>query len=220
MIDTSLIIDYLPSLLKGASMSLMISLLACSIGLTLGTLMGLVAKEQWLHYPVEAYLSFFRGTPVLIQIMIVFYIFPQLGVRIPPFWAATIAIGLNSAAYVSQIIKSGVAAVPRGQVEAAKALGFTSTQIACHVILPQAFRVILPALGNEMVALIKDSSLASIIGVMELSKEASLITSRTFDAITVLVAVSCIYFIMTMAVSSLVKLLQRKINYVSMSESF
>jgi len=215
MIDTTLIIDYRPALHHGALISMTISLSASIIGLSLGTLLGIAAKERWFAYPIEAYVSFFRGTPVLIQIMIVFYIFPQLGLSIPPFWAATLAIGLNSAAYISQIIRSGVAAVPIGQIEAAKTLGMTPTQIAWYIVLPQTFRVVLPALGNEMVTLVKDSSLASIIGVMELSKEASLMRTRTFDAVTVLFAVSCLYFFMTMAVSTIVKTIQGKINHVS-----
>ncbi|NGX57272.1 MAG: Arginine transport system permease protein ArtQ [Chlamydiae bacterium] len=219
MIDFSLIVHYFPALLHGALLSLMIAAISGVLGMLLGTLMGvgLSNSSKWIRFPLEAYVSFFRGTPMLIQIMFVFYVLPQLGITIPALWAASLAIGLNSAAYISQVVLSGIQAVPKGQIEAAKTLGMSSWQTAWHIVIPQAFRMMIPTLGNEIITLIKDSSLASIIGVMELSKEASIIRSRTFDAVTVLFIVSCMYLTMTIVISWILKMIERRSKYVSLS---
>ncbi len=207
MIDLNLIWDSLPSLLHGTRISLQITLVAAFIGFVFGSFFGLAetAKSSLIRFAIGAYVTLFRGTPMLVQILFVYYVLPQFGLMIAPFWAASLAIGLNSCAYISQIIRTGINAVPRGQIEAAYMLGFTALKTKRYIIFPQAFRVALPALGNELITLVKDSSLASIIGVMELSKEASIIRSRTYDAFSILLAVSVIYLILTATVSFCVK---------------
>ena len=149
---------------------------------------------------------------MLMHIMFAYYVLPQLGLELPVFWASIAAISLNSAAYVSQIVKSGIMAVSSGQKEAAKALGFSPAQIAWYIVLPQAFCIVLPALGNEFITLIKDSSLASIIGVAELMREGNLIKSRTFDAISIYCAVALIYLVMTTTLSLCVNALEKRMN--------
>lgn len=214
MLDFALIQQSLPQLLQGTLISLQITFFAAVLGLSLGSLLGLgeTAPNPLLRFLIGGYVGLFRGTPMLVQILFVFYVLPQFNLMIAPFWAASLAIGLNSAAYMSQVIRSGVNAVSKGQLEAAKTLGFTPLQTFIYIIFPQAFRVTLPALGNELTTLIKDSSLASIIGVMELSKEASVIRSRTYDAFSVLLAVSLIYLVLTTAVSLCVKKYEKKVN--------
>lgn len=212
MIDIQLIIDSLPLLLQGVLITLQISGIGCGIGLCLGTLLALMQTSTFrlLRAPVIIYVTIIRGTPMLIQILCAYYVLPQFGVTIPTTWVAIIAISLNSAAYISQIIRSGISSISTGQIEAGKVLGLTHTQIARYIILPQAFRVVLPALGNEFVTLIKDSSLASIIGVAELSMQGRLITSRTYDAITVFFAVALLYLIMTTTISLIVAKLEQR----------
>lgn len=207
MIDFTLIWDSLPSLLHGALVSLQITSIAAFIGLTLGSVLGIAetSKSGLVSFAIGTYVTLFRGTPMLIQILFVYYVLPQFGLMIAPFWAASIAIGLNSAAYISQIIRAGVSAVSIGQVEAARTLGFTPFKTIRYIIFPQAFRITLPALGNELVTLIKDSSLASIIGVMELTKEASVIRSRTYDAFSILLTIAIIYLILTATLSFCLK---------------
>lgn len=207
MIDFTLIWNSLPSLLHGTVISLQITFVAACIGLILGSIFGLAEASQFRFIPfaVSAYVTLFRGTPMLIQILFIYYVLPQFGFTLPPFWAASIAIGLNSCAYISQIIRTGVNAVSKGQIEAAQTLGFKPLKTMRYIVFPQAFRVVLPALGNELVTLIKDSSLASIIGVMELTKEASIIRSRTYDAFSILLAVSLIYLILTGILSFCIK---------------
>lgn len=214
MIDFTLIWDSLPSLLVGTSVSLQITLVAACIGLTLGSVFGLVETSKFwiIRFAIGAYVTLFRGTPMLIQILFVYYVLPEFGVTIAPFWAASIAIGLNSCAYISQIIRTGVNAVPVGQIEAAHTLGFTRFKTLQHIVFPQAFRTTLPALGNELITLVKDSSLASIIGVMELTKEASIIRSRTYDAFSILLAVSIIYLILTATLSFCVKKYEARVK--------
>ncbi|MES2199991.1 MAG: ABC transporter permease subunit [Chlamydiota bacterium] len=190
MIDSSLILDSLPALFKGASLTMQIAGLAAILGLLLGTGLALAqqSKVAAIRFLAGSYITFFRGTPMLIQILFVFYVLPEFGLSISPFWSVTLAMGLNSGAYISQVVRSGINAVSRGQVEAAYVLGLSPFKTLRFVVLPQAFRVTLPALGNEVITLIKDSSLASVIGVMELSKEASIIRSRTYDPFSILLA--------------------------------
>lgn len=214
VIDLQLIQDSLPALLHGASLSLQIAFIACVIGFTMGTVIafGETSKKRLIRWPIALYVNFFRGTPMLVQILFVFYVLPELGVTISPFWTATLAIGLNSSAYVSQIIRSGINAVSTGQIEAAYALGFSRFMTMRYIVFPQAFKTVLPSLGNEFVTLIKDSSLASIIGVMELSKEASIIRSRTYDAFSIFLAVSIIYLILTGLLSFGIHKLEQAMN--------
>lgn len=215
MIDIQLIIQNLPYLLHGAWLSIQIAAFGCSIGMTLGTIFGLMQSStitvfRWL---ITLYVTIVRGTPMLIQILFAFYVLPQLGIKIPAFWAATLAIGFNSAAYISQIIRSGIASIGKGQIEAARVLGLSTMQITRYIVLPQAIRVVLPALGNEFITLIKDSSLASTIGVAELTREGALIRSRTLDAISVFCAIAAIYLIMTTTLSLLIAKLEQRMNH-------
>lgn len=212
MIDGQLILESLPSLINGAWVSLQIAFFATWIGLALGIFLGFAerSRKKLLRYSATTYATLFRGTPMLVQILFVYYVLPQFGIRITPFWAATLAIGLNSGAYISQIVRSGISSVHKGQWEAAHTLGLSRWQTARYIIFPQALRIALPGLGNEWITLVKDSSLASIIGVMELSKEGSVIRSRTYDAFSILLAVSCIYLILTTTLSCIVRNLEKR----------
>ena len=215
MINVALIIEYLPYLLSGALVSLYIALLACLLGLTGGTLLALAQTSSLriLQWPVTLYVTIIRGTPMLIQIAFLYYaILPSLGIVISSLYVAIIAIGMNSSAYVSQVIRSGISSVSKGQIEAAKTLGFSSTQIITLIILPQALRVVLPSLGNEFITLIKDSSLAYFLGVVELYKQGVTMRSVSGDAISTYVAVACIYLIMTTTLSLFMGRLERRMN--------
>lgn len=214
MIDFSLIIRYLPNLLQGAWVTIQIASIGCTMGIVIGTVLGVIhaGNNKLLRTLVMTYVTLFRGTPMLIQIAAAVLLLPQMGIYISDFWAATLAIGFNSGAYISQIIRSGIAFVGRGQIEAARVLGMSSMQITRYIVLPQAIRVVLPAIGNELVTLIKESSLASTVGVMELSKQASYIKSRTFDALTIYCAVAAFYLVLTSLLSFCVHLLEKKMR--------
>lgn len=214
MIDFSLAYNVIPSLLQSACVSLEIAIFSCVLGLGFGTLLGVsyMSSPKWITRAVGLYVAVFRGTPMLVQILFIYYVLPQVGISLPSKTSAILAIGMNSAAYVSQSVRTGIRGVPVGQIEASKALGFTKWQTLRHVILPQAFCLALPSLSNECVTLVKDSSLASIIGVVELSKEASILRSRTYDAFTILILVSCIYLVMTLGISYLLKKMEKKVG--------
>lgn len=212
IIDFNLIIEYLPVLLKGLIVTLQIAGAGCCIGLLLGITLALMqtSHNKILRVIVNVYVVIIRGTPMLIQIVFANLLLPQVGIS--AFWTAIIAIGLNSAAYISQIMRSGIRSVGIGQIEAAKALGFSTQDAIRYIVLPQALRTTLPALGNEFVTLIKDSALASLIGVSELTKQGNFVKSRTFDAITVYFAVAILYLILTSTVSFLVARLEKRMN--------
>ncbi len=213
MIDLSLIFNSWPALMQGAWLSVLIALISSCIGLLLGTFLGVVeTSHSPLRYFVRGYVALFRGTPMLVQILFAYYVLPQFGIIIAPFWAASLAIGLNSSAYISQIVRGGIQAVPQGQIDAAKTLGFTPAMTMRYIVLPQAFRIALPTLGNEWITLVKDSSLASIIGVMELSKAASIIRSHTYDAFSILLAITLIYLVLTMSIAFGIKKLERSLQ--------
>jgi arginine/lysine/histidine transport system permease protein len=214
IIDFNLINEYLPVLLKGLVVTLQIAGIGCFIGLVLGTILALMqtSKNKLLRILVTSYVVVIRGTPMLIQILCAYFLLPQIGIHIPALWTAIIAIGLNSAAYISQVIRSGISSIGKGQIEAAKVLGFSTSATIRYIILPQALRTTLPALGNEFVTLIKDSALASIISVPELTKQASYVKSKTFDAITVYFAVAILYLILTSTVSLFMAYLEKRMN--------
>lgn len=214
IIDFNLIIEYLPALLKGLIVTLQIAGIGCFIGLVLGTILALMqtSNNKALRIFVTSYVVIIRGTPMLIQILCAYFLLPQIGINVPALWTAIIAIGLNSAAYISQIIRSGISSIATGQMEAAKVLGFSTSDTIRYIVLPQALRTTLPALGNEFVTLIKDSALASVISVPELTKQANFIKSKTFDAITVYFAVAILYLILTSTISFFVAHLEKRMN--------
>lgn len=213
MIDTSLLIHSMPALLRGAVISLKIAGISCALGLSLGIIIGLIlAGKMPLIRPLAvAYNTVMRGTPMLIQIYFALILLPEIGIT-SKFWIATLAIAMNSAAYISYIIQSGIASVSKGQIEAARSLGISNRDITQYIVLPQAISVVLPSLGNEFITLIKDSSLASLIGVMELTKRGNIIKANTFDVMTVLVGVSLVYMTMTTLLSIGLSYVEKRMN--------
>ena len=214
MIDFQLLTDSIPYLLRGAAVTLQIATLSCILGILFGTLcgLGLTSKNRLVRFLLSIYTTLFRGTPMLIQIVFVTIALPTLGIGFSRLWGVVWAIALNSGAYIAHIIKSGINSVSQGQREAGKTLGLSNTQIVRYIILPQAIRVVLPALGNEFITLIKDSSLASIVGVQELTKEGEILSSRTLDALTIYLGVALGYLIITTALSLLLSLIERRMN--------
>ncbi len=216
MIHLTLLGASFTTLLKGALVSLEIAALALIMGSIGGTLLALVFfyGNRLAQIFAHTYVTFFRGTPMLVQILALFFVLPVMGITLPAFWSAVVAIGLNSIAYVSQLVRTGIQSVGIGQLEAAKTLGFSRAQIARLILLPQALRTVLPALSNECITLIKDSSLASVIGVSELTHQGSMIMSRSYDALTIYLGIALMYLAMTTTISLLLHLVERKMAYV------
>lgn len=214
MIDFNLLLKYYPRLLQGVAVSLQIALVSCAIGAIIGTCLGIIlsGNNRIAKFFAQAYVSIVRGTPMLIQITATYLLLKYAGFSISALWSATISIGINSGAYLSQTILTGITSVSKGQLEAAKTLGFTPAQTIRYIIFPQALRTVLPNLESEIVTLIKDSSLASFIGVYELSKQGDIIISQTFDAPTIYFAIGLMYLALTTLVTVLMNILNKKVH--------
>ena len=214
MINIEIIKEYYPLLIQGTFVTLQIALYSCIVGSIIGSISGvaLAGTNKFLKSLISVYVTIIRGTPMLIQITATFYLLKLAGYQITAFWSAILSIGLNSGAYLSQIIFAGIQSIGKGQIEAAKTLGLSKLQTTKLIILPQAIRTMLPALGSEFITLVKDSSLASTIGIYELTKQGQLIMSQSYDMPTMYLAIGLIYLILTSLVSFGISLLEKKLR--------
>jgi His/Glu/Gln/Arg/opine family amino acid ABC transporter permease subunit len=212
--DLSFIPESLPLLLKGAVMTLKITVIAGSIGLVLGTLIGLARSFgiRWLNALISVYVEVIRGTPLYTQLLIMAYGIPSvLQLNYDVFTVGLITIGVNSSAYVAEIMRAGIQSIDKGQMEAARSLGMPHGQAMVTVILPQAVRRVIPPLLNEVITLIKESSLVAVIAVVELTRTAQLIGSRTYKPFPYLVMAALIYLAMTLTLSRVTALFERRL---------
>ncbi|GBG97546.1 amino acid ABC transporter permease [Lactococcus termiticola] len=219
----SFIPQYLPYFNDGLIMTLIISIFVVFFGAILGTILALgkISRHWFFRWPANIYIEVFRGTPMLVQITIGFLLLGnvfkgsplQLGILSEPInsvIAGIIILVLNSGAYVAEIVRAGISSIPKGQTEAAYSLGIKPTQTMLSVILPQAIRNILPALGNEFVTIIKDSSLLSTIGVIELYSGGQTVISSTYISLEPLLLVAGYYFVVTFVTTRLLALLEKR----------
>ena len=219
-----LVVRYHSFFLEGVENTLIIAVFTVLFGTILGVLMTMarMSKFKPLKWLATAYIEFFRGTPLMVQLMFIFYGLPMIGVTFPKvsfipdfdrFAAGVVAMSLNSCAYVAEIIRSGIQAVDAGQMEAARCLGFHHREAMALVILPQAVRNILPALGNEFVTIIKESSIVSVISIADLMFRAKGIIAKTYNSLECLAVVAIIYFILTFLGGRLIALMERRMSY-------
>lgn len=207
-------------LLEGLFNTLLIAFFAVLLGILIGVLVALVRtnydqnkKTGWLNSIVKAYVDIIRGTPIILQLMVIYYVIFK-SVDISVVLVGILAFGINSGAYVSEIIRAGIQSVSIGQTEAGYALGLRYWQIMKYIVLPQAIKNILPALGNEFITLVKETSVGAYIGIIELTKASDIIASRTYDYFFPLIFVAIIYFLITFTLSKGVQFLERKLSYV------
>ncbi|MGI6436113.1 MAG: amino acid ABC transporter permease [Syntrophomonadaceae bacterium] len=191
------------SFLEGGLLTLEITVLSITFGMILGLIIALMKMSRFRPLSVIAvgYIDFFRGTPLLVQIMLFHFGILPIFMDSGPFLSGVIACALNSAAYVAEIVRAGIQAVDRGQMEAARSLGMTGTQSMKYVILPQAYKIVVPPMVNEFVMLLKDTSLLSVIGVAELAQRGKLLYSTTYEPTWVWGAVCIVYYVMTKIIS-------------------
>ena len=195
---------------------MLLSFGALIIGTTLGSLLSLIrlSKNKVLQFIARVYIEVVRGTPMMVQISLVYFgSYVLTGIDVDAFLSALIAVALNSAAYVAEIIRSGIQSIDKGQTEASRSLGLSSGQTMRHIILPQAVKNILPTLGNEFVTLIKETSVASTIGVAELMYASKIVQSTSFQPFTPLVIVAVLYFVFTFTISQLIAVLERRLSH-------
>ncbi|MBW8335107.1 cystine ABC transporter permease [Stutzerimonas stutzeri] len=216
MIEGSLqlVLDSLPFLLKGAWWTVVLSLGGMFFGLLLG--FGLALLRLYAFWPLQwlarVYVSFFRGTPLLVQLFMIYYGLPQLGIQLDPLPAALIGLSLNMAAYTAEILRAAIASIDRGQWEAAASIGMGRAQTLYRAILPQAARTALPPLGNSFISLVKDTALAATIQVPELFRQAQLITARTFEIFTMYLAAALIYWLLASVLAYFQGRLEHRVN--------
>lgn len=205
------ITDNLSPLLEGAFVTLEVSLLSIALGLLVGTVLTCMRQSSLpgLAGFVLLYVSFIRGTPALIQVLMVYYALPSIGLNLPPFPAGVIALGMNSGAYVTEILRGGLAALPAGQIEAARSVGMPTPLIWRRIILPQVFVMALPALTGEAIGLLKLSSLLSVITIVELTRSARRIVATTYKPIEIYIAVAILYFMMCFTITLVTRRLEK-----------
>lgn len=214
-LDFSFITRYGDLYLTGTRNTILLALLAVLIGVVLGLGLALMRRSRFrlIKFVAAAYIEFVRGTPLLVQLFIIFYGLPVVtGMRFPDFVAGVIALSLNSAAYVAEIIRAGLQSVDRGQMEAARSLGMTHHTAMRHIIIPQAFKNILPALGNEFIVVIKESAIVSVIGIYEIMRSANIVRGITYRPFEPLIVAALIYFVLTFTLSNLLGIAERRMR--------
>lgn len=204
------IISWFPLLIKGAITTLQLALGAAVIGLALGMIMGIASCKKLaipgVKHLIKLYVLVIQGTPVFVQILLFYYALPGLvGVNLSPFAAGAIALGLNSAGYIAEILRGGINAIAHGQWEACYVLGYSPLTTLTAIILPQAKKIVLPSLTNELSALIKETAVISTIGVLELTKVGMNLNAQCLDPIKVYGTVAVMYLLMTTVLTSLSK---------------
>ncbi|RDW17136.1 arginine ABC transporter permease [Oceanobacillus arenosus] len=214
-LDFSQIVPYIPFMIEGIWVTLGFVFVSILVGLILGIILALfkITKSKFLKGIANVYTSIFRGTPLILQLMIIYFAIPQLtGYDIEPFVSAILAFGLNSAAYVSEIIRAGIMAVDRGQIEAAEALGVSYRPMMQNIILPQAVKNILPALMNEFITLTKESAIVSTIGYLDLMRRAQIVGADIYRNFEPLLFVGAIYWVMVFILTKLGQAAERRLR--------
>jgi len=206
---------YLPLLLRGAVTTLKLSVLGMALAIVAGLVLVLmrmygIAPLRWL---AKAYVEIIRGTPLLIQLFLIYYGLPQVGIRLNAFFAGVLGLGLNYAASESENYRAGIQAIPRGQTEASQALGMSRWQSLRHIVLPQALRLVIPPVTNDFIAMFKDSSIVSVITMVELTKVYGMLAMSTYDYIGLGLMTAGIYFALSYPASIFAGWLERKWNH-------
>lgn len=221
MIYKTLILDdRYKYILEGLLNTVVMAFFAVIIGIILGLIVSIIRndyevnkKHKILNFISKMYVEIIRGTPVILQLMIIYYvIFKSVNINI--ILVGIIAFGINSGAYVSEIIRSGIKSIDKGQMEAGLSLGLKYKQVMKLIVLPEAFKNILPSLGNEFITLLKETSVGAYIGIIELTKSGDIIASRTYDYFFPLIIVALVYLILTLSLSKMVDVMERRLNNV------
>lgn len=217
--DFSFITDYSYYFINGTINTVVIAILTVLLGVVIGTILALmkISKNGGLKFIASAYIEFIRGTPLLVQIYLIYFLvtFPDLtvlGIEMDRFIPGVIAMSINSGAYVAEIIRAGIQAVDKGQMEAARSIGLTVGQSMRYIIIPQAVKNILPALGNEFVVVIKESSILSVIGIVELMRSSDIVKTAIYRPFEPLIVAAAIYFVLTFTLTRVLGVAERRMR--------
>jgi polar amino acid transport system permease protein len=221
--DFSVVVEYFPRLLEGAWVSLQLVLISIVLGgvFALPIALARISPVSWIRAVPFAYIFFFRGTPLLVQIFLVYYGASQFDavresflwpVLREPFWCAIIAFTLNTSAYTAEIFRGAIQAIPQGEVEACKVIGMTKFQMYRRVLLPRAFGIVLPAYGNEIILMLKGSALASTITILDLTGMARTIIARTYTPMEIFLAAGAIYLVISIVIIAIFRQIEQRQN--------
>lgn len=212
MFSIPVFLESFQPLLWAARYTLLISVLGIGLGLVIGTLICAARLSSYalLRGFAALWVSFLRGVPLLVQLLVFYYTLPVIGVDIPALAAAVISVGICASAYISEIWRGAIAALPKGQAEAAVAIGMNGRDVWRRVILPQAFTLSLPALVNELILLVKASSLVSVVGILELTRASQAQAATTFRPLEVYIAAACIYLAINLCLAALGRYLEHR----------
>ncbi|WP_397386739.1 amino acid ABC transporter permease [Paenibacillus sp. MMS20-IR301] len=206
--------EYRNFFFSGLKYTLLLAVLGVFFGFLLGIVVSLLRMSKWwiLRFIATAWVEFLRGTPMLVQLFLIHYGLTSLGLEFTPIQSGAITLTINSSAYLAEIFRAGIQGVDRGQTEAARSLGMKQGMTMRYIVLPQALKNVLPAIGNEFITIIKESSIVSMIGVADLFFQAKSITTITYEGLTPYVIIALIYFVMTFTLSKLLGILERRLN--------
>ena len=211
--NVDLAVSAIPLLLMGALVTVKITAISVGLGIVIGLFVGIarIAHSRILRVLAAIYVDFLRGTPLLVQIFLIYFALPIVtGHHMDPFVAAIASCSINSGAYVAEIFRAGIQSIDAGQMEAGRSLGMTWGQTMRYIIVPQAFKRVIPPLGNEFIALLKDSSLVSVIGFEELTRRGQLVIARTYGSLEIWTCVAILYLLMTVTISRFVAYVERR----------
>ena len=212
----TLIPRYFPFLLKGAWVTIELSVISmtCAIALGLGVALGRLSLRRWLDWLLRAYVEIWRDVPLVVQLLVIYFTLPQVGLTLSGFWAGVLGLALNLAAYLSEVFRAAILAVENGQREAGLTIGMSHAMIYRRVILPQALKIALPTIGGYFISLLKDSSLVSFIAVNELLRHGTIVIADTFLSMQVYLMVALIYFAMSFVAARSVRWIEQQFTPV------
>lgn len=211
---------FAPQLLAGTAVTIQLTLFSMAVALVVGLVVALarISRHALLRLPATIYVEFMRGTPLLLQLFYIYYVLPFFGIRMEAFTAGVLGLSLNYAAYLSEVYRSGIQAIPIGQREAALSLGMSPALVMRRIILPQALRIVVPPIGNYFIALFKDSALAAVITIPELLRRGNLLAASTFKHFEIYTMVALIYLLISYPASLGVSYLERRLRLETRGE--
>jgi His/Glu/Gln/Arg/opine family amino acid ABC transporter permease subunit len=211
LFNTEIAVENLGPLLAGLLMTIELTIVVIILSLVFALFVALggMSRSPLLRWPIKAYIEVMRGTPLLLQLIYIYYVLPELGIRLNSFIAGVLGLTLNYSAYMSEVYRGGILAVAKGQHDAAAALGMTRVLAMRRIILPQAIRIVIPTLGNYFISLFKDTALCSVVSIQELVFTAQILAARNFQYFTLYTVVAMFYFAVSFPAARLVGVLER-----------
>jgi len=214
-LDFSILLPFTNLVWEAAEITIKIGVLSFVLALVLAIIVGSLRAAnipKVLKLILSVYVEFFRGTPLMVQLFIFYYGLPSFGMKVDPILASVLTMGLNSGAYLSEVVRAAVLSVDRGQYDAAAVLGYNHIQTTVHIVLPQAFRIAVPTFMNGFSSIVKETSLVSVLPIIELTKLGNQVYAKTYHPFEVYISLAIIYFIMTYTVTFLAKWIERRLS--------